>query len=736
MKTKQPKTSQAKYSETLIELNVLNPTSEFATFKTIFNDAHTRGSSSKKVEIYTKFHDKVARNTPQLIKKLARKTSRVTKGIMIRTDAGKKYKKHILTTDEIQKALKTHSESPIVSIVIPVFNNIEYTKNCVSSLALLKTRYSFKVVIVDDKSTDETEQYFSSLENIHYIRNSENLGFLLSCNSAIKRVDTKYTVLLNNDTQVLEGWLDGLIDALELDDKVGLVGSKLIYGDNTLQEAGGIIFSDGNAWNYGNGQAPGDFEYNYKREVDYVTGASIAFNTSLFKKLGYFDETFAPAYYEDTDMAMQMRKNGYKVIYNPASSLIHFEGKTMGTDTGVGLKAYQRINKEKFYEKWKSVLKNNHYDGPEDILLARERGVTKHILVCDIHVPFPDKDAGSVRMHGILTCLKELGYQVTFWPDTHCPLDKYTVDLQEKGIEVAYGSKSFEDFIIQRAGLYDAVILSRPIVAPRYLPLIKFYSSQTKIIFDTVDLHYIRLARQAEVEENPEVASLAKKWKVIELGLIEQADTSLVVSGFEKEELKKESPKEDVEILTLIHTTKPDNRLKFEKRKNIMFIGSYSHLPNKDGLQWFIRDVWPLVLKKLPKVQLTIIGSNIPEDIFNEKVKNVVVAGFVEDPTSFFTDSRVFIAPLRFGAGVKGKIVQAMEYGLPVVTTKVGAEGMYLVDSKSAMVALDAADFSEKIYQLYSDKLLWDTVSSNSEKVLNDHFSREVAKKALKKIIY
>lgn len=734
MNTKPNQIKLQEYNRAIQDLQILDPVSEHASFKQIFSGTSSNSRLSKDTRAYIALRSKIAQITPEIVKKTSKRSlgaiGRATKKV-----GGDKPFYKSLTDQEINTQLNEKNHKAVVSIIVPVYNNLDYTKKCLVSLANQDSKYGFNVIIADDQSTDQTEHYCKALSSIKYKRNSENLGFLLSCNASAANVKSQYIVLLNNDTEVLEGWLDNLIDPLEKDETVGLVGSKLVYPDGTLQEAGGIVFSDGNAWNYGKNEAPNDFEYNYMREVDYVSGASIAFRTDTFKDLGGFDKTFAPAYYEDTDLAMQMRKIGLKVIYNPASSIIHYEGKSMGTDTQSGLKAYQRINKEKFYKKWQKVLVESHYPGPDYLLWARERGVKQNILVCDIHVPFPDRDAGSVRMHAILTCLREIGHHVTFWPDTHCPLDHYTKDLQAKGVEVEYGTKSFEEFIRERAGYYDHVILSRPIVAPRYLPLIKHYSPQAKIIFDTVDLHYIRLGRQAKIENNSELEAQSKKWKIIELGLIDQADTSLVVSSFEKTELEKVDPTQRVEIVSLIHELREKPASNFSKRKGVMFIGSYSHLPNKDGLIWFVENVWPLILRAEPKLSFTIIGSNMPTDLFAQEKASVKVLGFVEDPSDNFESSRVFVAPLRFGAGIKGKILQSIEYGLPVVTTSVGAEGMFLEDNKTAMIADDPEDFAKKLLEIYTNKTLWENVSRQSQKVLTDHFSRDVAKKELFKII-
>ena len=220
--------------------------------------------------------------------------------------------------------------------------------------------------------------------------------FYFNCNNAAKHAKGKYILFLNNDTQVQDNWLSPLIELIESDDKIGMVGSKLIYPDGMLQEAGGILWKDGSAWNYGNRKNPSDPEYNYVKEADYISGAAIMIRRKLWNKIGGFDKDFAPAYYEDTDLAFEVRKHGYKVMYQPLSMVVHFEGVSNGTDIENGQKQYQQVNCQKFYDKWKNVLESEHEPNGINVFLAKDRSIRKkHILVVDHYVPHHDQDAGG-----------------------------------------------------------------------------------------------------------------------------------------------------------------------------------------------------------------------------------------------------------------------------------------------------------------------------------------------------
>lgn len=219
----------------------------------------------------------------------------------------------------------------------------------------------YEIIIADDVSNDETIKIKDYVQNITVIRNEKNLGFLLNCNNAAKYARGEYLHFLNNDTQVEENWLSSLVQLIESDEKIGMVGSKLVYPDGRQQEAGGIIWNDASGWNFGRLDDPSKPEYNYVREVDYISGASILLSKKLWLEIGGFDERYVPAYYEDSDLAFEVRNHGYKVMFQPKSVVVHFEGISHGTDTNTGIKSYQIKNKEKFIEKWKDELKEDQF---------------------------------------------------------------------------------------------------------------------------------------------------------------------------------------------------------------------------------------------------------------------------------------------------------------------------------------------------------------------------------------
>jgi GT2 family glycosyltransferase len=404
------------------------------------------------------------------------------------------------------------------SIIIPAWNKVNMTVACLKSIAeKLDDRISYEVVLVNNGSEDETSQ-LQDIPGIVYVGNAKNLGFVGGCNSGIDAAHGRYLVFLNNDAEVTEDWLYQLVSTIESDKKIGIVGSKIIYPNGILQEAGGIIFNDGSGLNYGKFDQAASYQYNYVRDVDYCSGASVIISAKQMREFGGFDKLYQPAYYEDTDLSFKVRKAGLRAVYQPQSVIYHIEGGTAGTNLNTGFKKYQEINRDKFLKRWNNILTSSHVDS-SDYYLGRDRSGDKLALIIEQTLPTPDKDSGSVRMIAMIKGLQELGYKVTFWPNDQEKKEPYATQMQQLGIEVVYGQVDFMQFSKHYASYYDLVIMSRPEICARYINICKAHYTNAKLVYDTVDLHYVRLARQAEVETaNAEALLEQSRWyKVLEM---------------------------------------------------------------------------------------------------------------------------------------------------------------------------------------------------------------------------
>ncbi len=619
------------------------------------------------------------------------------------------------------------SSEPVVSVIVPIHNHPLVTYTCLKSITEVETRIPFEVIVVDDCSGDETPHMLADISGIRVVRNETNLGFIGSCNAGAKVAQGQYVLFLNNDTIVRAHWLEELVQTFELHPDAGLVGAKLLYPDESLQEAGSIIWNDGSAWNYGRCDDPDKPEYCYLREVDYCSGACILLPKDLFSQLGGFDDHYAPAYGEDSDLAFKVRQAGRKVFYQPMAKIIHFEGTSSGTKVSQGVKRHQVVNKEKLFHRWASVLIDHAAPGerPE---LERERTVTRRILVVDACTPTPDQDAGSLKIYNFIKIFQSLSYQVTFVPDDLTFIDRYTEDLQRRGVQCLYWPyvATLEEHLAQEGGKYDLILSCRPDVTEKHLVSYRKHCPTAKVLYDTADIHYLREQRQAMIEGNSQLAKQAERRKAQELALVAQVDCTVVVSQLEQAILQKEVPCAKFSVISAVHE-RYVRSVEFEDTKDILFLGGYQHLPNVDAVQYFVTEVFPILRDELPGVKFYIVGSRPPESVQRLAGNDVIVTGYVPDLGELMSNIRLSVNPLRYGAGIKGKIVSCLAYGLPCAGTSVAFEGMELEDGRDVVIADTANDLAAKISQLYRDKNLWQKLSNRGYAIVRDRYSFEAA---------
>lgn len=630
-----------------------------------------------------------------------------------------------LSLEDMNTFLIPCSEQPVVSVIIPVYGKIEFTLQCLQSIVLYPPKAAFEVIVIDDCSPDNSRAYLERIKGINLIKNTVNQGFIKSCNKAAKEAKGEYLYFLNNDTEATPGWLDNLLRTFEELPGTGLVGSKLIYPDGSLQEAGGIIGSKSTIINYGRGQNPDLPEYSYAREVDYCSGASIMVPKHLFNEIGMFDEYYTPAYCEDTDLAIHIRSKGYRVIYQPLSIVIHHEGISSGTDLKQGVKSYQVQNTKKLFARWEPVLKS--YADNKNIENAKDRRAKYRLLVIDLCSPTPDKDAGSVVAFNTMLLFREMGFQVTFIPeDNFMYMPDYTSALQRVGIEALYHpfDKSVLSHVKRVGSRYDLVLLIRPDVAYRYTRMIRKYCSKAKVLYLPADLHFLRMTREAQLAKNYISQALIEKTKEKELYSFAAADGSLVHSTVEQDLIHNALPNAKVHLLPLIMDIKTKVN-PFEKRKDIVFVGGYQHTPNVDAVLYFVNNVMPLLRKQLPGIRFHIVGSNMPQELQALACEDIVIAGYIDDLTAYLNDIRVMVAPLRYGAGAKGKVASSMAAGLPVVASPIAVEGMGIQNAQDVLVAENDDEFVIAITKLYSDSKLWEQLSKNGLVVAEKNWGKQ-----------
>jgi GT2 family glycosyltransferase/glycosyltransferase involved in cell wall biosynthesis len=625
---------------------------------------------------------------------------------------------------------------PQVSVVVPVHNQYAVTRRCLAALAYSPTRVPFEVIVVDDGSSDGTADALAQeAPGVKVMRHGFARGFNQACCTGVAEARAPYVVLLNNDTEPCANWLEELLFPFEHWPDTGVVGAQLVLPDGRLQEAGCIVWGDGSPWNYGRTRNPHEPAYAYARQVDYVSAAALMISTELWRRVGGFSPEFSPAYFEDTDLAFKVREAGFTVRYTPLARVIHHEGLSNGSDPEVaeGLKKYQEINGPLFQRKWAAS-----FDGPTEPTYPeaeriKDRGILGRALFLDHDTPRPDRDAGSHAALVEMDLVQSLGYKVTLLPANLAWLGTYTEALQRRGIEVIHAPfvLSRRQFLEERGQEFDLVYVTRYTIAAESLPLLREHAPQAKLLFCNADLHYLRQLRAARAEAldgdgRDRALEAVQAVKQRELEVMRQVNLTLSYSEVERAVIEAETLGEAPTAACPWVVEGPDQPAPRAGRSGVAFLGSYGHPPNRDAVDHFLEQVWPQVHQQHPSWQFHIYGSGLSRDLAAtwQAIPGVQVEGWIADVAQLYQRHELVVAPLRSGAGIKGKVMAAAAHGMPQVLSPLAAESTGLRHGQEVWIASTPEQWVEAIEQLCSNPQAWQRMSTAAHAYAREHFGR------------
>jgi glycosyltransferase involved in cell wall biosynthesis len=381
------------------------------------------------------------------------------------------------------------------------------------------------------------------------------------------------------------------------------------------------------------------------------------------------------------------------------------------------------------------------------VLLARRKpsfGAPSAVFFLADWLPASDRASGALRTFSMLQILRAAGRNLVFGADhdkaehinffgSEGDVHQYEATLKNLRVQVLYGFHEITRYLTEEGCGCSHVVLSFPEVAYHYMSSVRAYALNAKVIYDPVDLHWLRLQRESAIMQDDLLSQKSEDYRQIERFNAAAADVVLAITEEEKALILNDVPSAAVEVIPNIHIC-VERAHDMGGRQNLLFIGHYAHTPNEDAVKYFVREIFPLIRRQLPGVTFNMVGSYMSEAVKSLASRDVVPVGYVPDLSSYLNNSRVFVAPLRYGAGMKGKIGQSMSFGLPVVTTSIGAEGLNLTNGEHALIADSPAEFASAVVRLYTDDLLWEKMSTSSLRHIKAHFSYEIVRPKLEQV--
>jgi GT2 family glycosyltransferase len=629
-----------------------------------------------------------------------------------------------------------------ITIIVIVYNKAAYTLECLKSVAA-SARRDVHLIIVDNNSTDQTPELLARLEgNVTVILNRQNSHFLLACNQAVEMVNTEYICFLNNDALLCEDTIDESLACLNRYGDCAIVGGKVLHADGYIQDAGSIVFSDGSCSGLGRRRDPGHHLYNFERTVDYISGAFFASATRLIRELGCFDISFAPAYYEETDLCFRSAARSVPVVYSPAVNIYHYE---FGSSTGNEWAIKQMATNQKRFCEIHAERLSTHLSAAifsassiEHLLHGHLRPGAK-VLFIDDQIPERHSGSGFSRSSDIVYQLSgSCGF-----------LTVYATDFQRSRVNaqsLPVGVECIEDdldylrrILRERASFYDYIFVSREHNQQLFRTIVGELAEMdvhmtAKVVFDAESLFSIRHHTFTALQDSGEHLRSLKDVDLValakdELCRFEMADFIACVSDLELGVIAQTFPTKQCQLVGhCFPAFSPDEPFDLERRDSLVFLGAiYEQFsPNHDSLEWLYKDLLPALVQSPPEFGQLIIAGNIKCEAtlqliaeMQEQYPFVSYEGLVDDLDALFARARLFLAPTRYAAGVPHKVHLASSYGVPTLTTSLIAEQIGWSEQKAFLVADSPVEFVAAVRTAFAEPEKLHAIRSNMIQAFN-----------------
>lgn len=620
-------------------------------------------------------------------------------------------------------------DDPLVSIVVLVLDDVAMVEGCLASLRrTTDSSWRAEFVVVANGTSLSRLMDLQRHEDIVLVRSDTNLGFAGGSNLGADVARADLLVFLNDDALVEVDWLDQLVLTSESDPQIGAVGSRILFEDGSLQEAGGVIWGDGPTTGLGRDLPPGSTEYMYVRNVDYASANGMLVKREAWEMVGGFAEEYHPAYYEDVDLCMALRQHGRRVVYEPRAVLRHREGGSSSYRYRWFLMGRQR---EVFRHKWAADLVGRepypmvNRDAAIERALHRIRGNPPRVLVLDDALPDPGMGSGFARAALVIEELVAAGYAVTLrpfdaalgdqrrTPDRTCVLDR----LADLGVDVRF--EHLGPLLRRPGAAFDVILCSRPRSYHELMPHLRDLRSRVPVVYDTEALWHRGVEREARLTDDPDRAAAllrqAGEIRAIEMDAIVHADHVVAVSHEEAAiitNLRAKAGVTDgaVSVIGVGFESSAPGAAGWDERCNVLFPAGWlagPSSPNLTSLRFFVEAILPIVVEEVPWIRVLVTGGNPPDEALALAGPNVQFLGYVPDLQAVLNTVRVVVVPMLSGAGRKAKTVEAMLAGVPTVSTTVGAEGIDTDATGGLVVADNPESFAQALLALHEDPRAW-----------------------------